>query len=162
MLRLYVPTEAAVLNRWTQQPRDVDRPTNPSERLMKPFQTKAVQLVLVAVAFALGYATFASAASTPHCRISEKTSANGTVHRQWTLIATTSATEPNGNSALASAPPVQTAEGVNAGVNGMPTGTGLASADPDDDDGSIDSDDVGSDPMGDDADDGDDLDGGDF
>jgi hypothetical protein len=108
---------------------------------MKPFQTKAVQLVLVAVALVLGHATLASAAST-HCRVSEKTSANGTVHLQSTVMA---------------APPVRTAEGVNR----MPTGTELASADPDDD-ASIDSDDVGSDPMGDDADDGDDLDGGDF
>ena len=70
---------------------------------MKPFQTKAVQLVLVAVALVLGYATLASAASTPHCRVSEP-AATGTVPLQWTVMATTSATEPNGNAALASAP----------------------------------------------------------
>ena len=126
---------------------------------MNPFQTKAVQLGLVAVALVLGYATLASAASTPHCRVS-KTSANGTVARQWTEIATTSATEPNGNSALASAAPIRTAEGVNDGVKVLQTGTDLTNADTDDD-GSTDGDDVGTDPMEDDAD-GDGLDGGDF
>jgi hypothetical protein len=47
--------------------------------MMKPFQTKAVQLVLVAVALVLGYATLASAASTLPCKVSE-TSDNGKVH----------------------------------------------------------------------------------
>jgi hypothetical protein len=46
---------------------------------MKPFQTKAVQLVLVAVALVLGYATLASATSTLPCKVSE-TSADGKVH----------------------------------------------------------------------------------
>ena len=126
---------------------------------MKPFQTKAVQHGLVAVAFVLGYATLASAASTPHCRVSE-TAANGTVPLQWTVMATTSATEPNGNAALASALPIRIADRVNDGVKVLRTGTDLASADTDDD-GLTDGDDDGTDPMGDDAD-GDDLDGGDF
>jgi hypothetical protein len=124
---------------------------------MKPFQ-KAVEFVLVAVALVLGYATLASAASTPHCKVSE-TAANGTVPLQWTVMATTSATEPNGNSALVSGTPIRIAEGLNAGVQVLRTGTDLASADPDDD-GLIDGDDDGTDPMDDDAD-GDGLDGGD-
>ena len=126
---------------------------------MQPFQTKAVPRGLVAVALMLGYATLASAASTSHCKVSE-TAANGTVHLQWTVMATTSATEPNGNVALASALPIRTADGVNAGVQVLRTGTDLGSADIDDD-GSTDGDDVGTDPKEDDAD-GDDSDGGDF
>jgi hypothetical protein len=120
--------DAAVLDFWTQQSSDVDGPTNPQEVLMKPFQTKAVHLVLVAVALVLGYATLASAAST-------------------------AATGPNGNSALVSATSIRTAESLNDGVEVLQVGT---SADTDGDDVDLlGTDPMDDDAEGDGSDDGD-------